>query len=360
MSNTKLILFLAANPIDAKEIKNSTNWKKEYRLLESIINQSKLSDYYSLSLEADATSDDFLTRLDENPWIIHFSGHGNEKEILLQDGYRKPFRVSIATLLDNLRHASGLECIVFSSCFSRGLIEETRKIVKYSIGFEGELQNSDANQFVKDFYKCLEKPDVNTIYHAYQRTISRYNLRQQTKAKPVFESRRLYIMNEIILKKNYELKSHLSLEGQKELAVLELEMSEMERNIETMSSDSTVLYSKLLKVNPFANGVLWFIENKAEIVVQLAERVLASETRIKQNYFAEELDIMFDFLKSSLVNFDYRDFTKSDLEVVEKTFSIEPYKEAFDVLPTLFPQVINSYDFHLYLLDNISYIKKLI
>jgi hypothetical protein len=276
MNNTKQILFIAANPING----SITNWKKEYEVLEDVINNSNLKNYYSLSLEADATPDDFIKRLENCPWIIHFSGHGDEKtgEIILQGDDRKSIKVKAINLIENLRYAENLECVVFTSCFSKKLIQETRKIVKYSIGFEGTIQNRYARQFVNDFYKCLAKPDVNTISTAYQRTLAKYNFRQQPIAKPLFECRRLYIMNEIILKKKYELKAQLSAEGQRELDVLELEMQDIQIEIDALHTGSKGLLSRLLAENPFASSVFWFVENRKELVVELAERILRDES----------------------------------------------------------------------------------
>ena len=117
MSNCK-ILFLAANPQGTGQL----SLDEESRQIDQKIRASDHRDVLEFIPKFAVRPDDLLQYLNqEQPEVVHFSGHGSPTdEIILLDARGEPKRVSKAAikqlfmaLKDNVR------VVVLNACFSR-------------------------------------------------------------------------------------------------------------------------------------------------------------------------------------------------------------------------------------------------
>ncbi|HSY50290.1 MAG TPA: CHAT domain-containing protein [Thermoanaerobaculia bacterium] len=105
-----------------------------------------------------AVTIDTLTQalLDESPNIVHFSGHGQESGIVLQDEMGEPRVVSadaLAGLFQLFRDT--VRCVVLSSCFSEHQARAIRLHIPYVIGMSAEVPDSAAIAFATGFYQAI-------------------------------------------------------------------------------------------------------------------------------------------------------------------------------------------------------------
>jgi CHAT domain len=371
----KTILFIAANPKEGKTI----NWQKEFKIIKRIIKKNlSLKDYCRMELEPDATSEDFLECLEsDNPWIIHFAGHGLNKsgEIVLVNENNSMKPINTDALVDVLKYCKGLECIVFSSCYSSAIIEKTQKAVKYSIGFKGSIDTNQSIEFAKEFYKNLDLNEIESIHHAFQRTKTYMRFNQQDDFEPILKSRKNFIFNEIISNQRKKLIEELTPAGLDELEYIEkqiklnkIDISRLEnesfilkQDLDSINTNLNIEQKKYLEKHEFALEILWFIKNRQDISFKLANIIFPFESNQRVNYFAKELNIIFNYLEAALVLDDYTDLLEEDLTFENLEFDISFYKTAFGYLDKIFIKEIGaSNDFILYLKDNISYFENII
>ena len=117
---------------------------------------------------------------------------------------------------------------------------------------------------------------------------------------------------------------------------------------------------ELLRDNPYPHGVLWFDENMESLAFKLSSKVLNGKSEREQKHFAWDLEVVFTLLRSVLVTFDHKDFTKANLkDVTMRAVNVTYYKQALDLMPTLVPDTYSP-EFVLYLRENCNYIKGLL
>ncbi|HYU31357.1 MAG TPA: pentapeptide repeat-containing protein [Thermoanaerobaculia bacterium] len=94
--------------------------------------------------------------LDESPAMIHFSGHGEESGIILQDPYGNPAPVSTEALGSLFRlFKDTISCVVLNSCFSEHQAIAIRAHIPYVIGVRSAIPDSAAIAFSTGFYKGI-------------------------------------------------------------------------------------------------------------------------------------------------------------------------------------------------------------
>lgn len=371
----KTILFIAANPKEGKDIK----WQNEFKIIRRVIkNNLSLKDYCKIEVEPDATSEDFLDCLrNDKPWMMHFAGHGLDKsgEIVLvnKDNSKKPIKTE--DLLNVLKNSEGLDCILFSSCYSSNIIEKAHKIIKYCIGFKAGINTNQCVLFAEEFYRNLDLNEIESIRHAFQRTMTNIKFNQQDNFEPILKSRRSFIMKEIIKNQRLDLVKELTPDGLNELDYIEkqikmnlVDISQLENESYFLKSDLHLINSQLtreqekyLANHEFAMEILWFINNRETLSQKLANIIFPFENERRIRYFAKELNIMFNFLEAALVTDDYSDLLEEDFSFEVLEFDISFYKTAFDNLDKLIlKERPLSNDFLAYLKDNTNYIKTLL
>lgn len=147
------VLFLAANPRDLRQL----GLDEEIRLIGEKLRAADYRDSVELVSRWAVRSSDLLQALNETkPHIVHFSGHGNEDGIALQnpDGSTKLlgkelFTATLRTVSDHIR------VVVFNSCFSKGQAETVTEHVDIAIGMNASVGDEVARIFAGQFYSSL-------------------------------------------------------------------------------------------------------------------------------------------------------------------------------------------------------------
>jgi len=147
------ILFITSNPDD-------TSWlrlDREIRSVEEGLSRAKARDSYKLVKKLAARTSDFRRALlEEEPFILHYSGHGSYEGIVLEDETGMAKTVS-NTALSNLLNLfkDKIKCVVLNSCYSEDQANEIVKHIPYVIGMSDSVGDDSAIMFSSGFYEAL-------------------------------------------------------------------------------------------------------------------------------------------------------------------------------------------------------------
>lgn len=149
-----VILFLAANPDDVTRL----SLDKECREIREKIRSSDFPRALELRTEWAVRPDDLLQYLNEfRPQVVHFSGHGSDREeLILHDAADRAMPVAaealralFATLGDNVR------LVVLNACFSQPQAEAIVQSIDCAIGMTRAIGDEAAIVFAASFYRAL-------------------------------------------------------------------------------------------------------------------------------------------------------------------------------------------------------------
>ncbi len=147
------ILMLAANPVDQNRLKLT----EEYRLLRSMMFDNSEAGKCDLRVEWAARAYELKKALRETrPHIVHFSGHGADASISLEDDERKsrPLSKRELGLLFNLSR-SRIRVVVLNACYSARQVESLAEVVDFIVGTNVPITDHTAMQFTNDFYRAI-------------------------------------------------------------------------------------------------------------------------------------------------------------------------------------------------------------
>jgi|GEM_PF-2680312 len=147
------ILLLAANPEDISPLR----LPKEVHDIQEGLRRSQYRDQFDVRSEG-AVSARGLRRalLDHQPELIHFSGHGSEEGIVLEDDSGATHRVGAEALADLFSHfADHLHCVVLNACNSQPQAEAISRVIPYAIGMRDKITDEAAIEFAVGFYDAV-------------------------------------------------------------------------------------------------------------------------------------------------------------------------------------------------------------
>ena len=147
------ILFLGASPIDEVRLRID----EEVREIENGLKLATLRDQFELKTQWAITTKSLQQSiLDENPTIVHFSGHGHTSGIAVEDS------LGNSKLIDNDAIGSlfelfseKIECVILNSCHSESQAKEIAKHIPYVIGMKSSINDKAAIAFAVGFYTAL-------------------------------------------------------------------------------------------------------------------------------------------------------------------------------------------------------------
>jgi len=149
-----IVLFMASNPTDTPQLRLD----EEVRSIQETIRKSEHRDSVSLHSRWAVRASDILQAInEENPTIIHFSGHGRDTgELVLQnpDGSRK--LVSKEAITQAISTVSeGVRMVFFNACFSAEQADEITNHIEAAIGMTVSIGDEAACVFASQFYSSI-------------------------------------------------------------------------------------------------------------------------------------------------------------------------------------------------------------
>jgi hypothetical protein len=149
----KKILILAANPKTTPRLRLD----EEVREIEEGLRRSKHRDRFEIhSVFAVRLKDLRRALLDYEPVIVHFSGHGKEAGLLVEDDMGLPVLINAKALSGLFALFSGkVECVILSACYSAHQAKAIGKHIDYVIGMRKKIKDKAAIEFAIGFYDAL-------------------------------------------------------------------------------------------------------------------------------------------------------------------------------------------------------------
>jgi hypothetical protein len=155
------------------------DFESEFKIIKTSLERKKnRNEFEDPKWLPGVTQNEMLTSIgEEKPNLIVISMHGSQKSGLLfkgQNGAEDPFSLKsfidcIRTLTQSPRNR--LECIVFSCCHTRAFAEEVTKLIPYSVGIEGPIQDEAMPVFFEGFFNTLY--DDKLIKQSFDTGVSR-------------------------------------------------------------------------------------------------------------------------------------------------------------------------------------------
>ena len=177
------VLFLGANSARKNLF---INIEREVRKIKDGLRSGIKKGMFELIQEWDVSEDTFLEVVaEQKPMLIHFSGHGTRKGILVSDGHGGLKTVSgdaLSSLMHLLR--SDLECVVLNACFSETQANIIRSDIPFVIGVQDDISDDLATAFSTGFYKAIGAG--REIPFAFQLGVAAMRLCSQIAKEPVF------------------------------------------------------------------------------------------------------------------------------------------------------------------------------
>lgn len=154
LPNKITVLFIASNPGDQTQLRLD----EEIREIQKKIRESDFRESIVLKSVWAARPTDLLQAINEHkPTIVHFSGHGSDKdELVLQDDSGSSQVVSKETLVELFKVvSSGIQLIVFNTCFSGNQANDVTTHVSAAIGMGNSIGDEAARVFAAQLYSAI-------------------------------------------------------------------------------------------------------------------------------------------------------------------------------------------------------------
>jgi len=152
-NSLKKILILAANPKTTPRLRLD----EEVREIEEGLRRAKYRYQFDIhSRLAVRLRDIRRALLDYEPHIVHFTGHGKEEGLLVEDEMGFSTTISSKALSQLFKlFANQVECVVLSSCYSEQQTGAINKHIRYVIGMRKEIMDKALIEFAVGFYDAL-------------------------------------------------------------------------------------------------------------------------------------------------------------------------------------------------------------
>ena len=153
INGVKKILILSANPKNTPRLRLD----EEVREIEEGLRRSKYRDCFEIYPKfAVRIRDIRRALLDVEPQIVHFTGHGKESGLIVEDesGLNMPVSGKALSQLFEL-FSDRVECVILSTCYSESQADAINKHIVYVIGMRKEINDKASIEFAVGFYDAL-------------------------------------------------------------------------------------------------------------------------------------------------------------------------------------------------------------
>jgi len=148
------VLFIASNPTDQSKLRLD----EEIRAITKKIRESEYREAVELKSVWAVRPTDLLQAINEHkPTIVHFCGHGSDNnELVLQDDSGATKLVSLRSIVEMFKVvASGIELVVFNTCFSENQANEIVEHISSAIGMSTSIGDDAARVFSAQLYSAI-------------------------------------------------------------------------------------------------------------------------------------------------------------------------------------------------------------
>ena len=151
--SVKKILILAADPKTTVRLRLD----EEARDIGEGLRQAKHREQFVISSKLAVRLRDLRrVLLDFEPNIVHFTGHGKENGLLVEDELGFAALISTKTLSGLFELFSDhIECVILSTCYSARQAAAIKKHINYVIGMRKEIGAKASIEFSVGFYDAL-------------------------------------------------------------------------------------------------------------------------------------------------------------------------------------------------------------
>lgn len=149
----KTILILSANPIGTTRLRLD----EEVRDIKEGLLRSKYRDQFEVEQRLALRIRDLRRALlDHEPHILHFTGHGELKGILVEDKQGLATLIPARALTGTFKlYSQRIECVILSACYSDHQARAINKHIRYVVGMPGQIKDKAAIEFAVGFYDAL-------------------------------------------------------------------------------------------------------------------------------------------------------------------------------------------------------------
>lgn len=145
------IVFFASNPTTTSPL----DLEEEIRMLEQELREVRHRERIRVGVAHAARPDDLLRFVRATaPTIVHFSGHGMSRGIVLRNDNGDPMVVQ-GRALARLFKDRGVSLVVFNCCYSKRQAAAVGKVVPSVIGTTNAVNDQAARRFTAAFYRTL-------------------------------------------------------------------------------------------------------------------------------------------------------------------------------------------------------------
>lgn len=153
VNEKRRILFMAASPKDEARLQLDLEYNK-------IQKELKLGRYFHrfdfMPPVLAATVQDLLRAMNGQPEIVHFSGHGAQKGIVVSDDVNQARLLPTPALVRLFKpRKSTTKCVLLNSCYSAEQAKAVSKLGILIIGYNAPVGDNSAIEFVRGFYTGL-------------------------------------------------------------------------------------------------------------------------------------------------------------------------------------------------------------
>jgi CHAT domain-containing protein len=149
----KKILFLAANPKATQRLR----LEEEAREIEEGLRRAKQRNLYKFNSRwAVRLRDLRRALLAVEPQVVHFTGHGKDDGLLVEDELGMAISISPKALAGLFALCTDqVECVILSACYSALQATAINKHINYVIGMRRQIKDKAAIEFAVGFYDAL-------------------------------------------------------------------------------------------------------------------------------------------------------------------------------------------------------------
>jgi hypothetical protein len=172
------VLIVFANPFSTERLRLDT----EAREIRRSIERSKYRDAINIvTLQATTVGDLRRALLDQPFQIIHISGHGSDKGLILANDQGGHYLVNPPTLAELFCRYPSIECVLLNACYSSLQGRFLAASIPFTIAMDGPILDNAAIAFTVGFYDALGAG--HPIEFAYEEGISSIKLEASPLAK---------------------------------------------------------------------------------------------------------------------------------------------------------------------------------